>query len=216
MGIIADLILVAIVVIFIMIGYKKGLTGSLIKLASFAIAVILAVILYKPLTNVVMENTQIDEKIEETIIQNFSKEENENKNEENMPTTLVNSINNKIEQETTTARNEIVEKTAKTTTLTIMRIGTAIVIYILARIILFIVALLAKGITQLPLLKQIDKTGGIVYGLLQGAVIVYVVLGLVSLISVIWTNNPVVEAVNKSYLCSILYNNNIILKLIFK
>lgn len=216
MGIIADLILVAIVVIFIMIGYKKGLTGSLIKLASFAIAVILAVILYKPLTNVVMKNTQIDEKIEETIIQNFSKEENENKNEENMPTTLVNSINNKIEQETTTARNEIVEKTAKTTTLTIMRIGTAIVIYILARIILFIVALLAKGITQLPLLKQIDKTGGIVYGLLQGAVIVYVVLGLVSLISVIWTNNPVVEAVNKSYLCSILYNNNIILKLIFK
>ncbi len=216
MGIIADLILVAIVVIFIMIGYKKGLTGSLIKLASFAIAVILAVILYKPLTNVVMENTQIDEKIEETIIQNFSKEENENTNEENMPTTLVNSINNKIEQETTTARNEIVEKTAKTTTLTIMRIGTAIVIYILARIILFIVALLAKGITQLPLLKQIDKTGGIVYGLLQGAVIVYVVLGLVSLISVIWTNNPVVEAVNKSYLCSILYNNNIILKLIFK
>lgn len=216
MGIIADLILVAIVVIFIMIGYKKGLTGSLIKLASFAIAVILAVILYKPLTNVVMENTQIDEKIEETIIQNFSKEENENKNEENMPTTLVNSINNKIEQETTTARNEIVEKTAKTTTLTIMRIGTAIVIYILARIILFIVALLAKGITQLPLLKQIDKTGGIVYGLLQGAVIVYVALGLVSLISVIWTNNPVVEAVNKSYLCSILYNNNIILKLIFK
>lgn len=216
MGIIADLILVAIVVIFIMIGYKKGLTGSLIKLASFAIAVILAVILYKPLTNVVMENTQIDEKIEETIIQNFSKEENENKNEENMPTTLVNSINNKIEQETTTARNEIVEKTAKTTTLTIMRIGTAIVIYILARIILFIVALLAKGITQLPLLKQIDKTGGIVYGLLQGAVIVYVALGLVSLISVIWTNNAVVEAVNKSYLCSILYNNNIILKLIFK
>lgn len=216
MGIIADLILIAIVVIFIMIGYKKGLTGSLIKLASFAIAVILAVILYKPLTNVVMENTQIDEKIEETIIQNFSKEENENKNEENMPTTLVNSINNKIDQETTAARNEIVEKTAKTTTLTIMRIGTAIVIYILARIILFIVALLAKGITQLPLLKQIDKTGGIVYGLLQGAVIVYVVLGLVSLISVIWTNNPVVEAVNKSYLCSILYNNNIILKLIFK
>ena len=216
MGIIADLILIAIVVIFIMIGYKKGLTGSLIKLASFAIAVILAVILYKPLTNVVMENTQIDEKIEETIIQNFSKEENENKNEENMPTTLVNSINNKIDQETTAARNEIVEKTAKTTTLTIMRIGTAIVIYILARIILFIVALLAKGITQLPLLKQIDKTGGIVYGLLQGAVIVYVVLGLVSLISVIWTNNPVVEAVNKSSLCSILYNNNIILKLIFK
>lgn len=214
MGVITDLILIAIVMVFVIIGYVKGLTGSLIKLASFIIAIVLALILYKPLTNVVIQKTQIDEKIEEAIIQNFSK--TENRNEENMPTTLVESINNKIEKETTDARNEIVEKTAKSTTLTIMKVGTAIAIYIVARLILFIVAILAKGITQLPLLKQIDKTGGIVYGLVQGIVIVYVLLGIASLISVVWANNPIVEAINKSYLGLILYNNNIILKLIFK
>lgn len=214
MGVITDLILIAIVMVFVIIGYVKGLTGSLIKLASFIIAIVLALILYKPLTNVVMQKTQIDERIEEAIIQNFSK--TENRNEENMPTTLVESINNKIEKETTDARNEIVEKTAKSTTLTIMKVGTAIAIYIVARLILFIVAILAKGITQLPLLKQIDKTGGIVYGLVQGIVIVYVLLGIASLISVVWANNPIVEAINKSYLGLILYNNNIILKLIFK
>lgn len=214
MGVITDLILIAIVMVFVIIGYVKGLTGSLIKLASFIIAIVLALILYKPLTNVVIQKTQIDEKIEEAIIQNFSKTENQN--EENMPTTLVESINNKIEKETTDARNEIVEKTAKSTTLTIMKVGTAIAIYIVARLILFIVAILAKGITQLPLLKQIDKTGGIVYGLVQGIVIVYVLLGIASLISVVWANNPIVEAINKSYIGLILYNNNIILKLIFK
>lgn len=214
MGVITDLILIAIVMVFVIIGYVKGLTGSLIKLASFIIAIVLALILYKPLTNVVMQKTQIDERIEEAIIQNFSKTENQN--EENMPTTLVESINNKIEKETTDARNEIVEKTAKSTTLTIMKVGTAIAIYIVARLILFIVAILAKGITQLPLLKQIDKTGGIVYGLVQGIVIVYVLLGIASLISVVWANNPIVEAINKSYIGLILYNNNIILKLIFK
>lgn len=214
MGVITDLILIAIVMVFVIIGYVKGLTGSLIKLASFIVAIVLALILYKPLTNVVMQKTQIDERIEEAIIQNFSKTENQN--EENMPTTLVESINNKIEKETTDARNEIVEKTAKSTTLTIMKVGTAIAIYIVARLILFIVAILAKGITQLPLLKQIDKTGGIVYGLVQGIVIVYVLLGIASLISVVWANNPIVEAINKSYIGLILYNNNIILKLIFK
>lgn len=214
MGVITDLILIAIVMVFIIIGYVKGLTGSLIKLASFVIAIILALILYKPLSNVVMQKTQIDEKIEEAIIQNFSKTENQN--EENMPTTLVESINNKIEKETTETRNEIVEKTAKSTTLTIMKVGTAIAIYIVARLILFIVAVLAKGITQLPLIKEADKAGGIAYGLVQGIVMVYVLLGIVSLTSVVWANNPLVEAISQSYIGLILYNNNIILKLIFK
>ncbi len=214
MGVITDLILIAIVMVFVIIGYVKGLTGSLIKLASFIVAVVLALILYKPLSNVVMQKTQIDEKIETAIIQNFSKTENQN--EENMPTTLVESINNKIEKETTDARNEIVEKTAKSTTLTIMRVGTAIAIYLAVRLVLFIVSVLAKGITQLPLLKEVDKAGGIAYGLVQGIVMVYVLLGIISLISVVWPNNPVVEAISKSYVGLILYNNNIILKLIFK
>ncbi len=214
MGVIADLILIAIVMVFVIIGYAKGLTGSLIKLASFIVAVVLALILYKPLSNVVMQKTQIDEKIETAIIQNFSKTENQN--EENMPTTLVESINNKIEKETTDARNEIVEKTAKSTTLTIMRVGTAIAIYLAVRLVLFIVSVLAKGITQLPLLKEVDKAGGIAYGLVQGIVMVYVLLGIISLISVVWPNNPAVEAISQSYIGLILYNNNIILKLIFK
>lgn len=214
MGVITDLILIAIVMVFVIIGYVKGLTGSLIKLASFIVAVVLALILYKPLSNVAMQKTQIDEKIETAIIQNFSKTENQN--EENMPTTLVESINNKIEKETTDARNEIVEKTAKSTTLTIMRVGTAIAIYLAVRLVLFIVSVLAKGITQLPLLKEVDKAGGIAYGLVQGIVMVYVLLGIISLISVVWPNNPAVEAISQSYIGLILYNNNIILKLIFK
>lgn len=32
MGIIVDLIIIAVVLLFIFLGYKKGLTGSLIKL----------------------------------------------------------------------------------------------------------------------------------------------------------------------------------------
>ena len=64
MGIIVDLIIIAVLLLFVGMGYKKGLTGSLIKLASFAIALVLAFILYKPVGNMVIENTQIDEQIE--------------------------------------------------------------------------------------------------------------------------------------------------------
>ena len=161
-----------------------------------------------------MEKTQIDEKIETTLIKNFSKEENTN--EDQMPTTLADSINNQIDKATTEARNNIVEQTAKSTTLTIMRAGTAIAIYIVARLLLFIISIFAKGITKLPILKQIDKTGGVIYGILQGALVIYILLGIVSLMSVIWGSNPIVNAVSQSYFGATIYNNNIILKLIFK
>ena len=78
MGIIIDLIIVAIFALFIMMGCKKGLTGSLIKLLSFAIALILAFILYKPVASIVTNNTQIDENIEQAIVSTFNgKTENE-------------------------------------------------------------------------------------------------------------------------------------------
>ena len=67
MGVMVDLILIAILLAFMIIGYVRGLAGSLIKLASFAIAVVLALMLYKPISNVIMEKTQIDEKIETTL-----------------------------------------------------------------------------------------------------------------------------------------------------
>ena len=214
MGVIEELILIAILLDFMIIGNARGIAWILIKLGYFAISVLLAVMLYKPISNVIMEKTQIDEKIETTLIKNFSKEENTN--EDQMPTTLADSINNQIDKATTEARNNIVEQTAKSTTLTIMRAGTAIAIYIVARLLLFIVSIFAKGITKLPILKQIDKTGGVIYGILQGALVIYILLGIVSLMSVIWGSNPIVNAVSQSYFGATIYNNNIILKLIFK
>ena len=97
-----------------------------------------------------------------------------------------------------------------------MRAGTALAIYIVARLLLFIISIFAKGITKLPILKQIDKTGGVIYGILQGALVIYILLGIVSLMSVIWGSNPIVNAVSQSYFGATIYNNNIILKLIFK
>ena len=124
MGIVVDLIIVVILAGCIITGIKKGLTGSIIKLVSFIVALVLAFMLYKPVAAAITKNTQIDENIQNTIIQTFSKEKEEtpedSSQEQNMPTKFVQDINSKIENETTDARNKIVEETAKTTTTTII------------------------------------------------------------------------------------------------
>lgn len=209
MGIVVDLILIIVFALFIFLGYKKGLAGSLIKLCSFVIALILALLLYKPVANVIKDNTQVDENIKSTIVDTFSKDEKEE--EQNMPNDLVENISSEIENATT----EVVNNTAQSISDTIINIGAGIIIFIVARLLLIIVSIFVKQIVKLPIIGLIDKVGGIAYGAVEGIVIIYIVLGLISLTSLIWVDNAVVSAIVNSGIGSFLYNNNIILKIFF-
>ena len=209
MGIIVDLILIACFILFIFVGYKKGLAGSLIKLCSFVIALILALALYKPVANAVKDNTQIDENIKSTIVETFGQQEQTQ--EENMPKDLVQNISSEIENATA----EAVNNTAQSISDTIINIGAGIVIFIVTRLLLIIVSIFAKQIVKLPIIGLVDKVGGIAYGAVEGIVIIYIVLGLISLSSLIWVDNAVVTAITNSGIGSFLYNNNIILKIFF-
>ena len=214
MGIVVDLIIVAVMLLFIFLGYKKGLTGSLIKLLSFVIAIVLAVILYKPVGNVVIENTTIDDNIRTSLNETFGVQENkqEEKNEENVPSSIMNNINKEIENATDEVKTNVIDETTKT----VVYVGSAIVIFLAVKVVLLIVSLFTSQITKLPIIRQVDKIGGLAYGAIEGIVIVYAILAVISLTSVIWANNAVVMAIGKSTLGEMLYNNNIILKLLFK
>ena len=214
MGIVVDLIIVAVMLLFIFLGYKKGLTGSLIKLLSFVIAIVLAVILYKPVGNVVLENTTIDDNIRTSLNETFGVQENkqEEKNEENVPSSIMNNINKEIENATDEVKTNVIDETTKT----VVYVGSAIVIFLAVKVVLLIVSLFTSQITKLPIIRQVDKIGGLAYGAIEGVVIVYALLAVISLTSVIWANNAVVMAIGKSTLGEMLYNNNIILNLLFK
>lgn len=212
MGIIVDLIIIAVVLLFIFLGYKKGLTGSLIKLLSFIIAIVVAFVLYKPVANAVVENTVIDDNIRATLSATLGVEDKTENTEENVPSTIMDNINKEIENATDEVKANVIDQT----TITIVNIGSGIVIFLAVRVILVIISLFAKILTDLPVIKQVDKLGGLAYGAIEGIVIVYAVLAVISLTSVIWANNAVVTAIAKSSLGEMLYNNNIILNLLFK
>lgn len=209
MGIIVDLILIAFFVLFIFLGYKKGLAGSLIKLCSFVIALILALVLFKPVGNIIKDNTQLDENIKNTVVETFIKKDSSE--EENMPNDLIENISSEIENATT----EVVDTTAQSISDTIINIGAGILVFIVARLLLIIVSIFVKQIVKLPIIGLVDKVGGIAYGAVEGIVIIYIVLGLISLTSLIWVDNVVVTAITNSGIGSFLYNNNLILKLFF-
>lgn len=195
-----DLIVILVIALFTFIGYKQGLVKTAIKILAFFIALIVSLMLYKTIGNVIMKNTQVDEQIQNTIVSKVLPEDYEEKLEI-LPDALVES------GETT------VNELAKNVTEKIIYGVVFIVLFVVLKIALKFVTLLTDLITKLPVIKQFDKTGGIVYGVAKGFIIVTVIFAVISLISPM-LDAKYINAINNSYLSAMLYNHNLLIGLI--
>ena len=202
---ILDLIVILIIALFRIIGYKQGLIKSAIKIASFFIAIIIALVLYKPVSTLIINNTTIDDKIENTIIEKVTPEGMKPEDEASQAT--------KIPQGFIVEANNSIKDIANTTTIKIIEVCTVLVLYIIARIALKFVAALGDLIAKIPILKQFNKLGGTIFGLIKGLLIVYVILAVVYLISPLLKENTS-NKIEKSMLTKNMYNNNLITKII--
>ena len=216
MSIILDLVLIGIVLLSTFLGYKKGLIGVAFKIVSFVIAVVITLILFIPVSNFIVDNTDWDEKLETAIVTTLSNsniEENKELKEEetNLPNVAVNYINSTIKDTIATTQNNVVEAVSRDLAINIIKIGTMVVLFIIARIALLFAKAIMEGIAELPIIKQFNEAGGIIYGILRGILVIYLLLLIVSLIVPMLNNQAILEAIDKTILCKFMYNNNILL-----
>ena len=214
MGIILDIILVAIIALNIFICYKKGLVKLAVGLIAFAAAIILALILYKPVSNLIIENTEIDENIEQAIINNFSGDTQEN--EEVRYVSVLDYLQKYVDDAVNKTQTEIVTQTAGMMAVKIINVLVLIGIFIIVRAVLVLLTFISDIITSLPILKQFNEVGGILYGAIKALLIIYVVLAIVFLIICYTNNSTISEAINSSYITRFFYDHNLLLNIIFK
>ncbi len=216
MSIIADLIVIAVIALCTYAGYKKGLTKCLINIFSFIIAICVAFMLFKPVSNIVIDNTNFDENIQSSIVQIFeNSEKNDDKKTEENNSPILKYVSEEVEKATEEKKNEVVNTTATKISINIINVLAFIALFIATRIILIFVKTLTNLITKLPLIKQCDKIGGVIYGILQGLIILFITFALITFISTISGRYEVLEIINNSYIASKLCNNNILLNVIF-
>src|SRR5574344_643057 len=217
--IIVDIAIIAIIAFCILMGYKRGLTQSLIHVLSFVLALIIALVLFKPVSNFVVNNTKIDDKIKDSIVQIFMDEENEKTEEEKdkkeedttVAKPIIEYMNKEVEKSTEQVKSNAVDAAATHISIIIVDIGVAIILFIISRFLLIFVKAITNLITKLPIIKQCNKLGGIVFGLLQGLVIVYVILAIITVIVALTGNYALSKLIGESYIGSILYNDNLLL-----
>ncbi|MBO5479509.1 MAG: CvpA family protein [Clostridia bacterium] len=220
MAILLDLIVIGIILLSTFLGYKKGLIGVAFKIISFIIAIIITLLLYKPVSNLIIENTSWDETIENTIYTKLAGtkvEEGEkiNKEETDLPGIVVNYINEGIENTVKETQKNVAQIVAQNLSQSIIQIATMVIIFILTRLILLFAKVILEAVSELPLIKQFNETGGIIYGILRGFIMIFAILAIASFILPAINQTAMLGYIDKTFIIKFLYNHNIILMLFF-
>lgn len=221
---IVDIIIILIFVSSIVIAYVKGLSSVIYQLASWIITIILIFVLCRPITNVIIDNTTLDENISEKIQINLEDNFGENLEEgtsiseedSNISNSVIDLINGYISE----ANEKGTENIAKYVSDEISYIAVSAIvilgIFIFARVISLILKFVLDVIVSLPVFGTVNKVGGIAYGVIRAFLIIYIVLAIISLLSPTLANTGLILAIKSSHIGSIFYNDNIILNFLQK
>lgn len=210
-----DIIIVLIIALCIFAGYKKGLMGVLFKIVSFILALIIALILHGPISNFIINNTSIDENLETLVINNIDPnneviDENGNlKENTNNSETIQEYITNTIGN----VKDGVENAAARSIAITIINIAVLILILLITRIILGVLNIIIDIVAKLPIIKQFNTAGGLIFGAVEGLIIVYVLLAICALIAPLFGDLQLINSINNSTLGKLMYDNNILLKI---
>lgn len=207
MGIVIDIILVLIVALSAFLGYKKGLVELGAKLFAGIIAIVITLIIYKPVGNIVIKNTSIDEKIENTIL-----EKTTNVIDENSKISDNKYIQDASDNAVSQVKEEVLPEQARNIAVNVVYGATALILFIISKIVLSIVISLANAVASLPILKQFNEIGGLLYGLVRGAIISLVLILVIGTIAKLNPNGSLSKNVESTYLLKEVYDNVVKIK----
>lgn len=200
MNYLLDLGILLIILTSTFIGYKKGLIKVTFNLLSFILALVISLLLYKPVSNFITNYTPIPDKIESHI-------------ERRIYTGNEDVTNNFISNYYSNIKNSSASLIAYNVTNTIINISSILIVFILSRIILLFLKFSTDLIAKLPLIKQFNHIGGFIYGILFGFILVYIIMTIITLLAPIINLNNILYLINSSIIGNIMYNNNIIFML---
>ena len=197
MALLIDIGIIALICIGAAIGHHFGLIKIAFGLFGFIIAVIVSLLLYKPVATLITSYTPLPSLIENRIQEKLSTEtEDEKKNSiqnyyQNFKNMSINSLSHNISN-------------------SVIHISSAILVFLIARIIVFFLRFSTEFIGKLPLIKQINHTAGLIYGVLAGFLIAYLIFTIISVLAPVLPVNTIIELINHSIIANIMYHNNII------
>lgn len=222
-GILADLLVISIVISHAFMGYRKGLVAVVFKIITFLVSLLIVFVLYKPVSQSIMNKTQLDEKLTQALRDNLTGGSLEKTDlmyapntENNVSTGMSNLIKSFVEEALKKGEVDAVGYVSNKLAVFMIQTGTFLGLFIISRTLLLFIRFAAELIANLPFIKMFNKSGGLIYGILKGFFIVYLLLAILSLLSPLIYEYGIIQAINDSAIAKGMFNNNLILNVFFK
>lgn len=228
----SDYVVIGLIVVFAFVGLKNGFVMSVFKVLSFFICIYASIKFY-PVIAEILEKTPIYSVIKDSIVKNLllrGQEASASSTVAVSGTAGVDAIISPmplpkfIEKaiiEKLPAPSElidiqgIVNAIGDELTKMVIAVISLIALYFILRIALAFVGIILKGVSKLPLFKQVDKLGGFILGALQGFLAIYIICALL----VLFNANPqfatVFQNLDNSLFAGWFYENNFIINWMF-
>ena len=220
-GILVDLVIISIIISTSFWGYRRGLVAVIFKVLTFILSLIIMFVLYKPVANSIIRKTTIDEKLKvsiESSLSGTSLNDGEliSPQKSNISEGVVNLINSFVTEALNKAEANVIGYVSEQLAYFMIRVGTMLLLFILSRFFLLFIRFAAELLANLPIIKTFNRSGGLIYGIIKGFLIIYVILAILSVISPLITELGIIRAIEDSTLRSRMYNDNIIVNIISK
>ncbi len=227
-----DYVVIGIIGVFALIGLFKGFIMSVYRLVSFVVCIFLSIKLSPVLARYV-EKTPVFDRIKGAIVSNL---EIWSKNALSSPQAAQTSAEGTEKLLGTIPMPEIFKSSLLKNVPSpselidvksildavgselagmIISVLCLIVLYFVLRLIFYIAGKLLRGISELPVFKQINKLGGLILGALQGVLAVYILCAVLVLFNSNPGLAPVFEGIESSAVASGFYGNNFIVNFLF-
>lgn len=221
-GILVDLVIISIIASNAFWGYRRGLVGVIFKVLTFIVSILIMFVLYKPVSNTIMERTQLDEWLSAKIAENIEGttlkdgELIEYDDNSSVSRVVVDELNSFVKDALKKAETNVVEYVSTNLAIRMIRIGTMLGLFIVSRFFLLFIRFFAEIIANLPIIRMFNRSGGLIYGVIKGFLVTYVILGVFSIISPLISNWGVLDAIQDFTLGKKMYNDNVIIEIISK
>ena len=218
--------ILAFILLLVFRGYRKGFFKSSASAIGIVLAVLLTAILYPGVNKLLCQYTVLDDVIEQKIIEKFELPEETKtatRNEEidtienldlpdNVKGWLIANCNGETFLES--GVDNVCSYIAKSLTAMVMR-GISYVLTLLVLLLLLHILIMVLDVANyIPIVKSINKAGGAIFGAGQGILIVWIFMGIVTLLSTFSWAYQVIQMIDESPLLAWLYKKDIFLKII--
>ncbi len=207
---IADVVLIVFIALCIAVGIARGLVKSLFGLGSIVFSLVLALTLY-PIVSGLLAQSPVGGFVAEQVEKIFGQEESASDNMTNASDTEEQEENQFLPDIIQSSVDGVTKQASMTVSEIALNIISMLIVFLLVRIILWVVAKLLDVATKLPVIHGCNKVLGGLFGAISGMLIVYVVLGLLAFTTLLNTTTDFGRTVQNSLFLSEMYENNILL-----